>query len=148
MLTIEQVMNPNVLTVEKDGTFSEVITLMKEKGIGTIPVVDENKVLGIVTRDDVLFKQEKAPLPPVIAFWEIFIVLPHSEEFKERLKRFTSLKVVDIMETEFLVSHKDDTVETVVTKMLDKNYNCTLVLDADEKLVGIVTKSDLIKKCY
>jgi CBS domain-containing protein len=148
MLTIEQVMNPNVLTVEKDGTFSEVITLMKERGIGTVPVVDENKVLGIVTRDDVLFKQEKAPLPPVIAFWEVFIVLPHSEEFKERLKRFTSLKVIDIMETEFLISHKNDTVETVVTKMLDQNYNCTLVVDDEEKLVGIVTKSDLIKKCY
>jgi CBS domain-containing protein len=148
MLTIEQVMNPNVLTVEKDGTFNEVITLMKERGIGTVPVVDENKVLGIVTRDDVLFKQEKAPLPPVIAFWEVFIVLPHSEEFKERLKRFTSLKVIDIMETEFLISHKNDTVETVVTKMLDQNYNCTLVVDDEEKLVGIVTKSDLIKKCY
>jgi CBS domain-containing protein len=32
--------------------------------------------------------------------------------------------------------------------MLDQNYNCTLVVDDEEKLVGIVTKSDLIKKCY
>ena len=31
--------------------------------------------------------------------------------------------------------------------MLDKGYNYTLVLE-NEKLVGIVTKSDLINKCY
>ncbi len=34
-----------------------------------------------------------------------------------------------------------------VLEMLDKDYNYALVLE-NEKLVGIVTKSDLINKCY
>lgn len=148
MMLIKDVMNKEVFTVGKEGTFTEVIALMKEKGIGSVPVVDEGKVLGIITRDDVLFKQEKAPLPPVIAFWEVFIVMPNTEGFQERLKRFTSLKVTEIMETNFMSSKEEDTVEDVVTAMIENKYNCTLILDKDEKLIGIVTKSDLIKKCY
>lgn len=148
MMLIKDVMNKEVFTVGKEGTFTEVVALMKEKGIGSIPVVDEGKVLGIITRDDILFKQEKAPLPPVIAFWEVFIVMPNTEDFEERLKRFTSLKVTEIMETDFMSSKEEDTVEDVVTVMIENKHNYTLVLDRDEKLIGIVTKSDLIKKCY
>ena len=43
-----------------------------------------------------------------------------------------------------MVSSLEDDLENVVTEMLDKKISYTLVLE-NEKLVGIVTKSDLIK---
>ena len=51
------------------------------------------------------------------------------------------------MEKNFYTADIDADLEGVVSEMLDKDYNYALVLE-NEKLVGIVTKSDLINKCY
>ena len=63
------------------------------------------------------------------------------------MKKFISFKAEDIMEKDFYTADIDADLEGVVSEMLDKGYNYALVLE-NEKLVGIVTKSDLINKCY
>ena len=63
------------------------------------------------------------------------------------LKKFISFKVEDIMQKDFYAADLNDELEDVVTNMLNKGYNYVLVME-NEKLVGIVTKSDLINKCY
>ena len=50
----------------------------------------------------------------------------------------------DIMSKVKMYSSLEDNLEDVVTEMLNKKISYTLVLE-NEKLVGIVTKSDLIK---
>ncbi|MGL4308215.1 CBS domain-containing protein [Cetobacterium sp. SF1] len=147
MKTIKDVMNEKVVVVEKDATFDKIVKLMKEEGIGKLPVVDNGKVVGVVTREDILVKQEKAPLPPVIAFWEVMFSLPNSKEFQQKLKKFVSFKAEDIMSEEFIVAKPDDNLEDLVTKMLEEDHHYILVIN-DEKLLGIVTKSDLIKNLY
>lgn len=86
-------------------------------------------------------------MPPVIAFWEVMIALPNSKGYKESLKKFISFKVEDIMQKDFYTAELNDDLENVITNMLNKGYNYVLVME-NEKLVGIVTKSDLINKCY
>ena len=51
------------------------------------------------------------------------------------------------MQKDFYAADLNDELEDVVTNMLNKGYNYVLVME-NEKLVGIVTKSDLINKCY
>lgn len=147
MKKISDVVNKDVVVVEKGTTFDKIVALMKEKGIGKIPVVDNGRVIGVVTREDILVKQEKAPLPPVVAFWEVMFALPNTKEFQQRLKKFASFIAEDIMSTHYLVAGLDDNLEDVVTEMQENNYNYILVVDKGN-LCGIVTKSDLIKKLY
>ncbi|WP_320046261.1 CBS domain-containing protein [uncultured Ilyobacter sp.] len=147
MKRIADVVNKEVISISKETSFDDIILIMKEKGVGRLPVVSEGKVIGVVTRDDILIREEKAPLPPVIAFWDLLITLPGNKEFKSKLKKIASFKAEDIMTEEFLSSNLEDDLEEVVTKMIEEEYSYTLVLE-DEKLIGIVTKSDLIKNCF
>ncbi|MBC2856607.1 MAG: CBS domain-containing protein [Cetobacterium sp.] len=147
MKKIKDVVNQDLVTVEKGTTFDKIVLLMKEKGIGKIPVLDNNKLIGVVTREDILVKQEKAPLPPVIAFWEVLIALPNTKDFQQRLRKFASFKVEDLMSDYYLVASMEDDLEAMVTKMIEENYNYILVIENSD-LKGIVTKSDLIKKLY
>ncbi|WP_319370920.1 CBS domain-containing protein [uncultured Ilyobacter sp.] len=147
MKRIADVVNKEVISISKETSFDDIISIMKEKGIGRLPVVSEEKVVGVVTRDDILVREEKAPLPPIIAFWDILITLPGNKEFKNKLKKIASFKAEDIMTEEFLSSSLEDDLEEVVTKMIEEEYSYTLVMK-NEKLVGIVTKSDLIKNCF
>ncbi len=143
MKKVKDVVNRNLVTVSPNSSFEEVINIMK-KGIGKVPILENEKVVGIITRDDILVKEGKFPLPPVLAFWEVMITLPGNKEYQEKLNKFSSYKVEDIMSKVKMVSSLEDDLENVVTEMLDKKISYTLVLE-NEKLVGIVTKSDLIK---
>ncbi len=147
MKKVRDVINREVQTITRETLVGEIVSIMKEKRLGKLPVLDGEKIVGVVTRDDILVKQGKSPVPPVIAFWEIMIALPNSKGFKEKMKKFISFKAEDIMEKDFYTADIDADLEGVVSEMLDKGYNYTLVLE-NEKLVGIVTKSDLINKCY
>ncbi|WP_294066869.1 CBS domain-containing protein [uncultured Fusobacterium sp.] len=147
MKKVRDVINRNIQTITRETLVGEIVSTMKEKRLGKLPVLDGDKIVGVVTRDDILVKQGKSPVPPVIAFWEIMIALPNSKGFKEKMKKFISFKAEDIMEKDFYTADIDADLEGVVSEMLDKGYNYTLVLE-NEKLVGIVTKSDLINKCY
>lgn len=143
MKKVKDVVNRNLITVSPSSSFEEVINIMK-KGVGKVPVLEKEKVVGIITRDDILVKEGKFPLPPVIAFWEVMITLPGNKEYQEKLNKFSSYKVEDIMSKVKMYSSLEDNLEDVVTEMLNKKISYTLVLE-NEKLVGIVTKSDLIK---
>ena len=143
MKKVKDVVNRNFITVSPSSSFEEVINIMK-KGVGKVPELENEKVVGIITRDDILVKEGKFPLPPVIAFWEVMITLPGNKEYQEKLNKFSSYKVEDIMSKVKMYSSLEDNLEDVVTEMLNKKISYTLVLE-NEKLVGIVTKSDLIK---
>lgn len=147
MKKVRDVINREIQTIKRETLVGEIVSIMKEKRLGKLPVLDGDKIVGVVTRDDILVKQGKSPVPPVIAFWEIMIALPNSKGFKEKMKKFISFKAEDIMEKDFYTADIDADLEGVVSEMLDKGYNYALVLE-NEKLVGIVTKSDLINKCY
>lgn len=147
MKKVRDVINRNIQTITRETLVGEIVSIMKEKRLGKLPVLDGDKIVGVVTRDDILVKQGKSPVPPVIAFWEIMIALPNSKGFKEKMKKFISFKAEDIMEKDFYTADIDADLEGVVSEMLNKGYHYVLVLE-NKKLVGIVTKSDLINKCY
>ena len=84
MKKIADIMNKNLATVDADDSFEEALKLMKEKGIGRVPVLENGKLIGVITRNDILVKTEKAPLPPVLAIWDLLITLPNNKEFREK----------------------------------------------------------------
>ncbi|NIQ02109.1 MAG: CBS domain-containing protein [Nitrospinaceae bacterium] len=52
--TVADIYTKNVVTVEPDTPINEVATLMAEKGVHSIPVVEGRKILGILGKLDVI----------------------------------------------------------------------------------------------
>lgn len=52
-LSVKDAMTKNVFTVKPDVTLEEAALLMREKGVGALPVVDSGKLLGIITESDI-----------------------------------------------------------------------------------------------
>lgn len=148
MKKINDVLNRKLIVIKEETGLDEIIKIMKENRIGKLPVVNNSgEVLGVVTRDDLLVKEENAPQPLSIAFWEILITLPKDHNFEEKIKKLSADKAKDLMSNNYIVSKLDDNLAEIVTKMLEENYDYSLVLE-NNKLIGIVTKSDLIEKCF
>lgn len=52
--TVGQAMSPDPLTVNLETTVEEIATLMVEKNIHTLPVVDKGKMVGVIGNEDIL----------------------------------------------------------------------------------------------
>jgi len=53
-ITVGQAMTPNPVTVQTDTDIEKVAALMVDKNFHTLPVVDEEKLVGIVGKEDIL----------------------------------------------------------------------------------------------
>jgi CBS domain-containing protein len=52
--SVRDVMSPNVITVDAEAPLGEVVRLMEENAIKRIPVVEDGRVVGIVSRADLM----------------------------------------------------------------------------------------------
>jgi CBS domain-containing protein len=67
-ITVEEVMSHNVLTVEPDTSLAAAVELLKRHRIGSLPVVKKQKLVGIITRSDILdFVLSETSVKPVVA---------------------------------------------------------------------------------
>lgn len=53
-ITVEMVMTPNVLTLAPKDSVVEAARVMRRERIGAVPIVDHHRLVGILTRSDVL----------------------------------------------------------------------------------------------
>lgn len=53
-VTVEMVMTTNVITMAPHDSIAEAARLMRRERLGAVPIVDHDKLVGIITRSDVL----------------------------------------------------------------------------------------------
>jgi len=119
----------NPITISPDASFFEARSLIQEKGIRHLPVVDEkNRLLGIVTESDI----RKAGPSDV----EILSV-------REATYLLKSLKVSAFMtpKEKLVTITPDALIEEAAQLMHDHKVGCLPVVEG-EKLYGIFTETD------
>jgi CBS domain-containing protein len=141
----KEIMSQNVITIGKDTTIEEIAHLLIEKNISGVPVVNgENKVIGMVTQKDLLYKDVEPHFPPVVEMLGGLIFLGGVKHYNEELKKLVATKAEDIMTAKVISIDEEEDVERVAELMVEKDINRIPVL-RDGKLVGIIGRSDMVK---
>lgn len=126
--TAAQYMTPAVKSLTRDCTMSEVETLFKQHDFNAFPLVEDGKVLGIVSKFDFL---------RAFAFTTGQMV-PRYDELMRR-------PVGEVM-TEAVV-HVE--AKTPLTRVLQLMVNLKIrsfpVLDADRQLIGVISRGDVMR---
>lgn len=55
-MTVKDIMSKNLVTVTPDTTVESAVALAQNKGVGALPVVEDDSLVGIVTTDDFFYK--------------------------------------------------------------------------------------------
>ncbi|MEM0473170.1 MAG: CBS domain-containing protein [Candidatus Aenigmatarchaeota archaeon] len=116
---VKDVMNPQVVVAKPHATIKEAAEIMSQMRIGSLLVMENDKVLGIVTESDIIGK----------------IVATKKDPEKVRVSDIMSSKVISI-------SPEDD-LQNAAEKMVENKIKRLPVIDSG-KLVGIITATDLI----
>ena len=120
-------MTSNPYTIAFDAPITEVIELMREKNLKRVPVVQGEKVVGIITQGDL---QKVSPTKATtLSIFEINYLL-------------SKTKVSDAMTKEVITVSPDALLEEAAVLMRDNKIS-TLAVVKDSKLVGIITESDI-----
>ena len=117
-LHISSVMVKDVITVPQTMQLDEVARIMLDKGIGSVPVMDEDKMVGIVSKAD-------------------FVTLAVGIAFDK-------ITVKEIMSKDLTVVSPTERIVHARRQMLETNVGRLPVVD-DDALVGMITSKDLMR---
>lgn len=139
-------MTRDVVTVASDTTVQELARLLLEHKISGLPVVDkEGRIIGIVSEGDLVYQDKKLHMPAFLEILGGVVYLENPNRLGQDLMKMTAAKVGDLMTTRVYTVKEDTSVEEIATIMVEKKVNRVPVVDGAGKLVGIVSRQDLIK---
>lgn len=129
-ITVQEWMTTPVLSILPETPISTAHQMMKENGVRRLPVVADNRLVGIITLGDV---REASPSgASTLSIWELNYL-------------WSQLTVSKVMTRRLLTVHPDDPITAAAQLMLDKKVSGLPVVDQQERLVGIITESDIFR---
>ena len=145
-----EVMTREVVTLHTDTTVEEAVRLLSEHEISGAPVVDDDgRLVGLLDDSDLLLSEARLHAPTTIELLGAYITFPgESRRYEEQLRQALAQTVGDAMDDRPDVVEADATVETVATIMVDKGVSRVPVIDEGRKVIGIVTRGDLVGALY
>jgi len=129
-MLVRERMSHEPITITPDVPVTDALSLMRERKIRRLPVLDSHsKLVGIVSDQDLLYA---SPSPvSSLSVWEMHYLLG-------------KLKVEEVMTRKVITVTEDTPLEEAARIMADNKIGGLPVM-RDDKLVGIVTETDLFK---
>lgn len=150
-MKVKDAMNIDVITCKPDDPVSTLVDLFKNNHISGMPVVENEKVVGIVSETDLLklFKTPEISVDMLLPSPFEIIEMPlrsviRFEEFKKALEDIHMKPVRDIMKKKIYSISPDSTLEDASNMMVKYRVNRLPVIE-NGKLVGILVRSDIIR---
>jgi acetoin utilization protein AcuB len=128
-MRIRDMMTKNPITVDSETLVMDAQKIMKENNVRRLPVVDKGKLLGIITKHDLL---EASPSPATsLSIHELNYLL-------------SKMKVKEIMKKNPVTLTPDTPFEEALKIGQEKKIGSFPVVE-NGKLVGIATESDIVR---
>jgi CBS domain-containing protein len=139
-MKVRDVMTAAVRTVSPDATLKEVAAMLAEHGISGMPVVDDaGTLLGVVSKTDILIKErassgERGGL----------LAMLRGGDHDAATVKIEARTAAEAMTSPVIAIDPERPVAAAAAIMLDNRIN-RLPVVRDDALVGIVTRSDLVR---
>jgi len=113
-------MTTDVTTTTPEANLYDVAMLMRDEDVGSIPVMEDGKLKGIVTDRDIVVRG-----------------------LADKDKNFQNFSVKDVMSDDVYSVKPNDRLVDAIRKMGNKQVRRILVVDNSDKLRGIISMADV-----
>ena len=117
-MKVSDVMTREAQTISPNQTAKEAASFMLSTDSGSIPVIDGERLVGMITDRDIAVRGVAKGFAP-------------------------DTPVSELMTRDCITAREDDDVSTIASKMSEAQVRRLPVIDGDEKLCGIVSLGDL-----
>ena len=134
--TVKDVMSTHVIAVREMASFKEIATRLREHRVSAFPVIDTGgKVIGMVSETDLLTKEALQGTVPR--------TLPGLTPQRVR-SQVNAVTAGDLMTQPAVTIGPDELVSHAARLMYDRRIKRLPVTSGDGRLIGIVTRSDVL----
>jgi CBS domain-containing protein len=121
-IIVGQVMTRGVETISAAATLEQAAKTMRDHNVGILPVIDDDRVVGVLTDRDIVLRAVSTRMRPEMT------------------------RVRDVMTLKAISCREDEDISNA-SVLMEKNFiHRLIVLDRNEKFVGIVSLSDIAAK--
>lgn len=139
-MNVKDVMTSDVVTVRPETSLKDVAAILTERRISGAPVVDASgKVVGVVSEGDILFKERGPSERTGLLAW-----FADPYDVAEQLK-LAARTAGEAMTAPAKTIAPWRPVSSAAAEMLDEGVNRLPVVDDEGRLMGIVTRADLVR---
>ena len=142
------IMTTPAITVPPEMSVKDLVAVFTERHIGGAPVVDaDGKLIGVVTEGDLMAMDADIALPHYFEIFDSIIYLESEKKFRDRVEKAAAANVEQLMTDGDKVKTvgPDDPARQAATLMSKHRFDRVPVVDEDGKVVGIVTRHDIMK---
>jgi CBS domain-containing protein len=140
---VSDLMTRDVVTVNENHSIGHVITVMDENKIGKVIVMRDQEPVGIITPANISFADVEDPETGV-SVEKIYFLRPVDGKSKKNVREVSLLTAGDIMKNDLIKIHQDEDAAAAAEMMVKECISGVPVVEDDE-LVGILTRTDIIK---
>jgi CBS domain-containing protein len=119
-MQVFEAMTPNVVSAMPETTLMDAALIMKNLDVGPLPVVDEGRLVGVITDRDITVRATAEGRDP------------------------NTTRVGEVMSPEVVTCAEGDDVRAAARLMQDAQLRRLLVVDGAGNLTGIVSLGDLV----
>ncbi|MEM2237962.1 MAG: CBS domain-containing protein [Candidatus Caldarchaeum sp.] len=122
MVKLSQLIKRSPITIRSDATIHDVIRIMAEENIGFLVVTEGSEIAGVLSERDVIKS------------------LAEEKNLEKRVGSFCKRDIIKL--------NADQTVEEAAQAMGKHRIRHIVVVDKDNKLVGVVSARDVLEELY
>jgi CBS domain-containing protein len=127
--TVKDIMTQNPATLERNETLDLAESVMNLGRIRHMPVVDDGKLVGIVSQRDLF----RSALITALGFGR-----------KVTSALIKTIKVKEIMTEKVITIAPNASIKDAARQMIEKKIGCLPVVEED-RLIGLVTETDMLR---
>ena len=128
-ITVKEIMSKELIVASPTERLVHARRLMIEKGVGRLPIVEDEKLEGMLTSKDLM---------------RAFIDFRKNVPEKYQKSQIKDVLIDDIMSANPVFTSKDTTISEVSKIMMSTGFNGLPVVEGEE-VVGIITQTDILR---
>ena len=144
-MNVADIMTREVVYVTPATPVSQVAKLLVDYGISGVPVLEGGVIVGIVTEEDLVMRDAIIDMPHFFGVFDSVFYLATKHEFDEEMQKILATEARDLMTSNVVSITDDASVQALATLMIKKEVNPVPVVNKAGELVGVVSRSDLVR---
>jgi CBS domain-containing protein len=142
-LRVGDVMETDWPTLGPESTVEEAIKLFAEDRVSGAPVVDDGRLVGIITEGDLIFQDADVRAPGFLDILGGIVPLGDTDEYRKEALKSAGVTVGEVMTDDPVTVAPEATLAETATTMAERRKKILPVVDGG-RLVGVITRMDIL----
>jgi CBS domain-containing protein len=142
-LRVGDVMETDWPTLGPESTVEEAIKLFAEERISGAPVVEDGRLVGIITEGDLIFQDADVKAPGFLDILGGVVPLGDTDEYRREVLKSAGVTVGEVMTNDPVTVTPEATLAETATIMAERRKKILPVVEGG-RLVGVINRMDIL----